>query len=214
MSTSRSWLGSAAAAGPLVYVALIVVLHFLRTDYEPAGRYLSEYSVGRFGFLGNAAVYVLAATLLLVSAGLRFTVRASLGLTLSCALLALASAAFFTIAAFPPDVQPMGGGRPTPTRSGAIHHQAALVALLSLIPGLLVLPIALWRDPQWRTFSRTAFLLGLLFLASVVAFVRLPWSQGWAERAGAVTLSSILFLTALRVRECTSLSAGGPHASG
>jgi len=207
MTAPRSWLGSAAAAGSLVYVALVAVLHLVRTDYDPAGRYLSEYSVGRFGFLGNAAVYVLAATLLLVSAGLRFTVRASLGLTLSCVLLAVASAAFVTIAAFPADVQPMGGARPTPTRSGAIHHQAALVALLSLIPGLLILPIALRRDPRWRTFFRTASLLALLFVATVVAFIRLPWSQGWAERAGAVTLSSVLFLTALRVRECTSLGA-------
>jgi len=209
MRQSWRWLGSTAALGTLVYVTLIVTLHLLRPDYDPARRFLSEYSVGSFGFLGTAAFCVLAATLVLTSIGLRVTVRMSLTLTLSCLLLALAAAAFFTSAAFPTDVQPPGGGRPTPTLSGNIHDLAALVVFVSLIPGLLILPIAFKRDPRWRAFSRTALLFGAVFLASFVAFILLPWSlKGWAERAAATTLASALFLTALRIRKCTSSSTG------
>lgn len=129
------------------------------------------------------------------------TVRTSLLLIFSYSLFALAAAAFLTSAVFPTDLQPLGGGRPTPTRSGVIHDLAALVVFATLIPGLLALPFALNRDPKWRAFAPTTLLFAFSFLAAFLLFILLPWSlKGWAERGAAALLALFLFVTAVRIR--------------
>jgi hypothetical membrane protein len=204
-----NWLALAAATGPVVYMVLIVALHVLRPDYDPARRFLSEYSVGPFGFLGTASFGILAISLLLVSLGLRLTVRPSLALTCSGLLFVVTAAAFLTSAVFPTDLQPAGGGRPTPTRSGTIHDLAALVVFASLVPAFLILPFGFKRDPNWRSLLVPSLLYAFLFLAGIVLFVLLPWSlKGWAERAVAAMLSLFLFLTALRVRSRADPDSG------
>ena len=44
-------LGSVVVMGVGTVVALYLLLHILRPDYNPLQRFLSEYAVGRFGVL-------------------------------------------------------------------------------------------------------------------------------------------------------------------
>jgi hypothetical protein len=193
--------GSGTVMGALLYLTLMGLLHALRTDYNPARRFLSEYSVGEFGLLGTAAFCALAATLLFLALGLRATVRPALSLAVACTLLGIAAVAFLASAAFPTDIQPLAGGRAVPTRSGAIHDVSALVAFLSLIPAFLALPRAYAQDEAWRSFSRVALLFGLSLLAFFVAFILVPWSiKGLAQRACAAVIVLGALFTGIRIR--------------
>src|SRR5437763_11237287 len=52
------------------YASAIVLLHVLRTDFNPGNRYLSEYAVGPYGALMTSTFFVLSAGSLALSFGL------------------------------------------------------------------------------------------------------------------------------------------------
>ena len=127
---------------------------------------MSEYLVGPFGFLGTATAYVLAATLLMLLAGLRLGVRPSGFLTASCVLLGVVIISVCVSAIFPIDQFPQDGRLPNFTRAGIIHVVFAVPLFVSLIALLLILPSAYKRDEKWRSSSHVTLLLGFLTLAS------------------------------------------------
>jgi len=99
----------------------MAALHLLRPDYNPLRNFMSEYLVGPFGFLGTAAAYVLAATLLMLLAGLRLGVRPSGFLTASCILMGVVIISVCVSAIFPIDQFPPDGRLPIFTRAAIIH---------------------------------------------------------------------------------------------
>lgn len=203
-------LGSCVTAGVFIYLVVMITLHLLRPDYALARRFLSEYSVGPFGFLGNAAFYVLAVTLLALAIGLQMSVRHSVPLALTCLLIGLAAVAFCTSALFPTDVQPAGGGRPISSRAGAIHDLSALAIFVALIVAALTLPGALKRDASWAPFSGIVRLFGLLILIGFICFFLVPWRlKGVAQRAEVAVILTWLLLTGLRLRQSVPSRAGG-----
>ena len=52
------------------YASAIVLLHVLRTDFDPGYRYLSEYAVGPYGALMTSTFFALRAGSLALSFGL------------------------------------------------------------------------------------------------------------------------------------------------
>src|SRR5258707_7462886 len=75
------------------YASAIVLLHVLRTDFDPGYRYLSEYARGPYGTLMTSTFFALSAGSLALSLGLwrsvssqlRFLPGLLLWLTLACA---------------------------------------------------------------------------------------------------------------------------------
>jgi hypothetical protein len=183
----------------------MIALHLLRPDYNPLRNFMSDYSVGPFGFLGTAAAWVLAATLLLVMIGLRLGVRPSGFLTASCILAGMAIISLCVSAIFPIDVLPPDGRLPKFTRAGTIHAVSAIPLFVSLIALLLTLPSAYKRDEQWRSFSHVTMLLGFLTLASFLGIFLAPfYLRGLAQRATGLPVLIWLLLTGLRLRQATS----------
>jgi hypothetical protein len=166
---------------------------------------MSEYLVGPFGFLGTATAYVLAATLLMLLAGLRLGVRPSGFLTASCVLLGVVIISVCVSAIFPIDQFPPDGRLPIFTRAGIIHVVFAVPLFVSLIALLLILPSAYKRDEKWRSSSHVTLLLGFLTLASFVGFFLAPfYLRGLAQRATGLPVLVWLLLTGLRLRQATS----------
>ena len=124
MLKSSRFFGSCVVAGTLLSLMTMVALHLLRPDYT-LHRFLSEYAVGPFGFLATAAIYVLAATFLMLLFGLRLSVRPSAILTASCVLVGVVIISLCVCAVFPIDlIMPPDGSRPTLTSlsmAGIIH---------------------------------------------------------------------------------------------
>jgi Protein of unknown function (DUF998) len=84
----------------LLSILLILALHFLKPDYHPAWRFLSEYSIGEFGFVMQAAFIAMALASSAVAASLwrnSLTWTAKFGLVLHWVVaLSLVGAAIFT----------------------------------------------------------------------------------------------------------------------
>jgi len=202
---SSRFCGSCVVAGTLLVLILMAALHLLRPDYNPLRNFMSEYLVGPFGFLGTATAYVLAATLLMLLAGLRLGVRPSGFLTASCILMGVVIISVCVSAIFPIDQFPPDGRLPIFTRAGIIHVVFAVPLFVSLIALLLILPSAYKRDEKWRSSSHVTLLLGFLTLASFVGFFLAPfYLRGLAQRATGLPVLVWLLLTGLRLRQATS----------
>jgi hypothetical protein len=199
---SSRFFGSCVIAGTLLSLALGLTLHVLRPDYDPLRNFCSEYLVGPYSFLGTASVFVVAATLLMLLIGLRFSVCRSGFLTASCVLLGTMAFLLCVCAIFPIDVFPPDGRLPAFTSAGIIHIVASVLALVSLIALLFTLTGAYKRDEQWRSFSQMTPSIGSLILVSVAAFILAPfYLRGLAQRVTGLPVLAWLFLTGLRLRE-------------
>jgi len=51
-------IASIAIVGISYFLTTVIALHFLRPDYDPASRFVSEYAVGSYGFLMTSAFSV------------------------------------------------------------------------------------------------------------------------------------------------------------
>jgi len=203
---SSRFCGSCVVAGTLLCLFLFATLHCLRPDYNPLRRFMSEYLVGPFGFLGTAAAYLLAATLFMLLVGLWRSVRPCGFLTASCVLLVVMVVSVCVCAIFPIDVlQPDGSHSPF-TRTCIIHLGSSAVLYVSLVALLLLLPSAYRRDDQWRSFSPVTLFVGLLTVVSLVGLFLVPvYLRGLAQRAMGLPIFAWLFLTGLRLRQVMTL---------
>jgi hypothetical protein len=93
------FLPNTAIGAVFVSILLIFALHFLKPDYDPAWRFVSEYSIGDFGFVMQAAFIAMAWASLATAVSLwdrSLTWVAKIGLILHGAVgLSLVGAALF-----------------------------------------------------------------------------------------------------------------------
>jgi MFS family permease len=197
--------GSCVVAGTLLSLITMIALHLLRPDYNPLRNFMSEYLVGPFGFLGTAALYILAGTLLMLMIGLWLGVRSSGFLVAACILMGVVIFSLWVSAVFPIDLFPPDGRLPQFTRAGLIHAVAAIPLFVSLIALLFILPCAYKRDEEWRSASHVTLVLGFLTLASFAGFFLAPfYLRGLAQRATVLPVLIWLLLTGLRLRQATA----------
>ena len=192
-TAARPWALSGTAlvaAGVLAVLAL----HVVAVDVDPVRRTLSQYALGPWKAVFDAAVLAVAIGSLAVLAGL---VRARLVRLrgAAVALLAVWSACLVVVVAFEKIDWSVG---PTPT--GYVHRYASLVAFLCLPVAALALGRA-WRgDARWAGFARATLWLGVASLAWLVPILLgfvlrpltgVPWWQfvplGVFERGVALT---------------------------
>jgi hypothetical protein len=202
IQTSSRFFGSSVIAGTLLSVIGVGALHLLRRDYNPLRNFLSEYLVGPYGFLGTAAAFIMAATFLVLLAGLRRSVHPSGFLTASCILLGVMVIAVCVCAVFPIDLIPPDGSHPIFTRACIIHLASSVLGGAALIALVLTLPSAYKRDEKWRLFSQTTLFLGLLILLSLLGLILVPfYLRGLAQRVMGLVFLVWLLLTAQRLRQ-------------
>jgi len=203
---SSRFCGSCVIAGTLLCLFLFAMLHLLRPDYNPLRRFMSEYLVGPFGFLGTAAAYLLATTLFMLLVGLWRSVRRCGFLTASCVLLGVMVISVCVCAIFPIDVLRPDGSHSTFTRACIIHLASSAVLYVSLVALLLILPSAYRRDERWRSFSHVTLFFGFLTVASLVELVFVPvYLRGLAQRENFLLILVWLLLTGLRLRQVITL---------
>ncbi len=212
MKNTQRALGNFVVVGVVLYFVLILILHLLRPDSNPARHFLSEYAVGPFAVLGTIVFYVMALTAAALTLGLLFAVNRSTWLYVSSFFLILVSVAFVTSAIFPTDVNPKGGPPIAHTQSGAIHDLAGLFVFLGLVIASLTLPWALKRDATWRASFNRALLLGLLILGLFFAFFALPWAwKGLGQRAMVFVVLIWLLTNGLQLRRHRIASRDSNH---
>jgi Protein of unknown function (DUF998) len=156
------------------FVLLLGSLHVVQPELDPRWRFISEYALGRAGWLMTAAFVTLAVSLLAAVVALARAVRTWPG-RVGLVLLVVAAVGVLVAAVFPTD--PITAPVEAQTTAGRLHN---LGASLDWSPvGMLLLAWSLGRTTTWRPW-RTR----LLVAAAVPAVLTLVFTGAAAAAGG------------------------------
>lgn len=169
-------LARIATAGVTAFVGIILLLHALESEFDPTERMVSEYALGDYGYLLNAAALLLA----LGSAALAMGLRQTLGprSLMSTVLLATWSAGAVTAGLFNTDPK----GTAVVTTNGEIHTVAVVVAVLALTCAAFLFGREFQRNAGWRTSATVTRWWALAMLIATIA----TWLTAESEVGGIV----------------------------
>ena len=181
------------------FVAALLLLHVLKPDYTVVDHMISDYAVGRFGWIMTTAFTSLAIGCLLLGIGmLRQGPPSWLG-RLGAMLLIIVFAGLVVTAIFPTDLETAPS-----TRTGDIHTLSFLVNIVAILLSAVSFALSYGGDEYWR--RRRAFALGLSALL-VVAFLAQFFTlhrgapYGVTNRAFVAVLMFWLISTSLWLRQ-------------
>jgi hypothetical protein len=152
----------------IYYASAIILLHILRTDFDPRYRYLSEYVNGPYGALMPSTFFALSLGSLALAFGLWRSVSSKIRFAPGMLLwLAWACAVFFA-GVYPSDLQ-----ESATTWNGHIHNEMGVIAFPCATLALPLLSLPLRWDKNWHTVWVPAVLLSLPVIISFFALDRL-----------------------------------------
>lgn len=205
-SGSTSGAFAVAAVACFVYAVMaLLTLHVLRPDYAPATNFISNYAVGRYGWIMTTWFLAMSCGLLMLAAGLYANGLRSIVALLGIFLLVIAAIGLIVSAIFPTDAP---GAPSTPT--GAIHDISFLVNVGSIFIAAVLLSVSFGVHPAWRSYRRTAWILTSLILTGfVVQFLTLHKGMpyGLANRYFVAVLFLWLFAVSFRLRALLRVQA-------
>ena len=199
VSLTKSAFVATTAIALFAYAALVLVLmHVLRPDYTPVDHMISDYAVGRYGWIMTTAWLAMSCGCLMLMLGLFRSGPTSIIARLGTLLLGVASIGLLATAIFPTDLQ----GAPS-TRSGNIHDMTFLVNVGSIFVATVFLAVGFGSDSRWRAYQRVAVALTLLVvIAFIFQFLTLHRGMpyGIANRFFITVLFAWLLTTSVRLR--------------
>lgn len=213
-SAPKADVTATVAAASFTYVVLVVAaLPFLRPEYDASVNWISDYAVGRLGWLQTSAFIGTSFGVLALLIGLMRVGPVNWMARTGVAFLGVLVPGLFVAALFHTDLPGQG-----PTQHGLIHNMDALANFLCGLIAALFLAASFGDDPRWRAFRGTALIVAIF---SVVALVnqfltdalRLPWS-GVSNRVFAGSLMIWLLLTALHMRRVAAAATPGLGVGG
>lgn len=192
--------GTVAAALFAYMIAVVAVLPFLRPEYDGSVNWISDYAVGRLGWLQSSAFVATGVGALVLLIGLIRLGPATWIARTGMVFLGVLAPGMVVAALFQTDLP----GHPM-TQHGLIHNMDALANFLGGLIAALFLSASFGDDPRWRSFRGPALILAVFGVVALVNqfltdALRLPWS-GVSNRVFAASLMLWLLLAALRLRK-------------
>jgi Protein of unknown function (DUF998) len=201
LDSRRRQLALIAMLGPAAFVALLGLLHALQPETNDTDA-ISEYALGDYGWLMNAAFFAAAVGVAALAVGLLSALTPTPSARVGIACLALAAIGWALL----------GGGNIDPegaesTTHGLIHGIGYLTIVPSMFLALFLLARAFRWDERWRTLRRSVLALALAALAAFLL--------GFADVAALVffRLYDGLLLVAVAVIAIRLRSLADPHAA-
>lgn len=186
------WYGRVVGLGAGWFVLAVLLLHPLKSnDYDFSAQTISEFAVGRYGFLMTSAFVALGVAELTLAIALWHAAGARLGpiLQIVGALVDLTSAVF--------EADLLGSPE---TTHGAIHDGVGAVGALLVIPTLLAYAWAFRRDAHWRSFAFPTFLWAIAQTGGLVLVIILgDQNAGMSERVFLAIYVSWLLAAGIRL---------------
>ena len=118
-----------AAAGALAVALILLALHAVKPELEPSWRFVSEYAIGRHGWIMKLAFLIWAASCAALASALKREVRTRPGRA-GVAVLMIVSAALVVAGLFPQD--PVTAKPDEVSTSGTIHAIASMIGAWSV----------------------------------------------------------------------------------
>lgn len=170
-----AWIAFSAT---VTFVALLLLLHFLKSDLDPSWHFISEYEIGRYGWIMQVAFLALA----LGNVGLYVAIRNEVGGLwgwIGSALFLIGTAGTVLGGIFITD--PINALPEAVTTSGNLHNLGGALGLAGFL-GTLVLSAKLWSSRMWSSnrpwvlLATATLILG--FLVSFVSIVAIASQHG------------------------------------
>ena len=190
----------------ITFISLLALLHGIKSDIEPSWNFISEYQVGRFGWLMSLAFVSLGSSCLFL--GIALWKEVNLVGKIGIVMMLLSSAGMFMAAIFKTD--PLNTSPELVTQSGMLHQWGAM---LDQIPfAALLITIALFRKREWHV-NRWLLIASLILvwfgMIYFIASIRMNFPAdgkfgpnilvGWQNRIMIVTQALWLILMAHEV---------------
>jgi hypothetical membrane protein len=195
---TSAWLAMTAAGCFAWFVLALALLHLLRPDYTVVDHMISDYAVGRYGWIMTTAFASAAIGCLVLGIGLLregpkvWLGRAGAGLLIICAL------GLAVTAIFPTDLETAPS-----TRTGDIHAISFLVNIFAVLFAAIALALSYRRSEHWRRRRAAgAGFAALLLIAFLAQFFTLHKGApyGLTNRAFVAILMAWLISTSLWLR--------------
>ena len=212
--------GAAAVSvtASVTFALVLCALHVVQPELDPTWRFISEYALGRAGWMMNVAFVALAVAMLGAVVALARPVRTWPG-RIGLALLVIAAIGLLLAASFPTD--PITVPVEAQTTSGQLHN---LGASLDWSPvGMLLIAWSLGRTEAGHSRRRTLLLAAAIPCVLTLVFTAAAAAAGghfgpgtYAGLVGRLTLLSYLgwFVTVARtLRAPSSATAEAPSTS-
>ncbi|NKJ01677.1 DUF998 domain-containing protein [Novosphingobium sp. SG707] len=154
-----------AATGLFAYfLTALLLMHVIRPDYTVIDHMISDYAVGRFGWIMTTAFVALGAGCLTLALGLLRDGPGSWPGRIGAALLIVAFVGLLVTALYPTDLETAPS-----TRTGDIHAISFLVNIVSILLSTMCLAWSYALDPRWRAHRATALAWAGLLIAAFIA---------------------------------------------
>lgn len=164
---ARLSLGASAA-----FLVLLAVLHFIKPEFDPSWRMVSEYAIGRYGWVMVLAFLSMSLSGLALFAAIRTRIRA-IGGKIGLALLLISSIAIAAAAVFTAD--PMTASKEELTTHGNLHGLTAMIGIPGMTIAAILISRCLVRVPSWsparRSLLWSANLIWISLLLMIVILV-------------------------------------------
>lgn len=170
------------------YVIVLTALHILEPSFDPRFRFMSEYALGRYGWLMTTTFFVLALATFVVAAAIRDLHQSTWIARTGFGLLAVA-APFISLAGVFKDSIP--------------HLLASAVVFPSLVIAVLLLSWSFRQAAGWQEIYRATLVIALGMLAAFVSMVAEIGMPGLQQRVFILLLLvwlSIVAHRSIRVR--------------
>jgi hypothetical protein len=128
----------------IAFIVILTALHFIKPELDPSWNFISEYQVGRFGWLMQLAFIFLGASCLLLVMGMwqGLNIVGKIGLV----LLLITATGMFIGGIFKTDA--LNTSQDALTMSGNLHQ---LGAMLDQLPfAALLVTIAIFKKQNWK----------------------------------------------------------------
>ena len=185
------------------FIVALVLLHILRPDYTPVDHMISDYAVGRFGWVMTTAFVAASLGCLTLGLGMAAAGPKSLAGRGAVLLLWVAAIGLLTTAIFPTDLDTAAS-----TKTGSIHTLSFLINVISLILCSLLFAVSFHQNDQWRGYRWTALVLAIALLAAFIAqFLTMHRGApyGLTNRLLVSVLMIWFLMTAMHLRRVTTL---------
>jgi len=146
------------------FTVVLVLLHILRPDYTPIDHMISDYAVGRLGWVMTTAFVALSAGCLTLGLGMAMAGPRSVPGRAAVLLLWIATVGLLTTAIFPTDLETAAT-----TTTGNVHTASFLVNVISMILCSLLFAVSFHQSDDWRSYRWTGLALAIALLAAFIA---------------------------------------------
>ena len=202
-----TWLALIAIGGIVYFFVAVVVLHFLRPEFNPVDHAVSNYAVGPYGYLMTAAFYALALSVFALALGLARSMVLTNQARLAVLLLNIAGVSMIVMAIFPGDVHAL---HPPATITGVIHWTAAGVSFSSIMIAAFILSNCFKTDERWQAFQRSTQVLTIAMVVGLLVYGVLALI-GWIGIGQRIYISmSLMWLVFMAVWLRSSVTTEAP----